>query len=487
MRSSSRLRTAEPGQGFVHALALEAEAAARDPQETAEVTDLTRHGLKRFQAGDYAQASRIFTALVGASPGRALSWNHHALALIALERREEAAEALSRSLEIDPAQAEAWESLASILMPLARHAEAEAAARAVLALDSRRSSAWQVIAMARTAANDFIAAANAFAEAIAIEGPSAGLCANLGVSLLKCGRFGEAAVALASALDLEPGSAPIAEAKRLADLILAARAGTVEGDGPDSLFKTAILLLDAAGERAVAARVAGHWAELRPDDMEARHLRDALLARPLDRQPPELVARSFDTLAETFDEHLTERLGYDGPARLGALLAACGAADGGRDVLDLGCGTGLCSGVLRPYARSLVGVDLSGGMLAKARERGRYDALEQADLTEALAGDTGRWDLIVAFDTFPYLGDLAPAFAGVAAALKPGGWFAFSTEDAEGDGYVLRGNGRFAHGPDYVAALAAGRFEIVTRATDMLRREAGRAVAGGYYLLRALP
>jgi predicted TPR repeat methyltransferase len=485
VRSSSRLRLAEPGQGLAHALALQTEAAARDPQETAEVTDLTRHGLQRFQAGDYVQASRIFTALVGASPTRALSWNHHALALIALERREEAAEALRRSLEIDPAQAEAWESLASILIPLARHEEAEAAARAVLALDSGRSSAWQVIAMARTATNDFIAAAQAFAEAIAIEGQSAGLCANLGVSLLKCGRFESAAVALAQALTLEPASGPIAEAKQLADLILAAQSGTLDGDGPDSLFKTAILLLDAAGERAAAARIAEHWAQRRPGDVEAEHLRDALLARPLDRQPAELVARSFDTLAETFDEHLTERLGYDGPARLAVLLAACGAADGGREVLDLGCGTGLCAGVLRPYAHNLVGVDLSGGMLGKARERDLYDRLDQADLLEALAGDAGRWDLIVAFDTFPYLGDLQAVFAGVAAALKPGGWFAFSTEDAPGDGYVLRGNGRFAHGADYVAALAAGRFEIVTRATDMLRREAGRAVAGGYYLLRA--
>ncbi|MGZ6038088.1 MAG: hypothetical protein ACXWKR_05425, partial [Phenylobacterium sp.] len=87
--------------------------------------------------------------------------------------------------------------------------------------------------------------------------------------------------------------------------------------------------------------------------------------------------------------------------------------------------------------------------------------------------------------TFPYLGALEGVFEAAARVLRPGGWFVFSTEHMDGDGYLLRGNGRFAHGPGYVDALAAGRFEIVSRHTALLRREAGRTVDGGYYLLRA--
>ena len=37
------------------------------------------------------------------------------------------------------------------------------------------------------------------------------------------------------------------------------------------------------------------------------------------------------------------------------------------DVLDLGCGTGLCGPLLRPYARALAGVDLSPQMLERMR------------------------------------------------------------------------------------------------------------------------
>ena len=495
MRSALRRHQAPPVRVLAAAIAAappHAHPPYADPPETAEVTDLTRHGITRFQAGDYAQASRIFTALVGGAPQRVVSWNHHALALVALGRDAEAARALRRSLEINPRQLETWESLACVLSRLGRHDDAEAACRAAQTLGGESTVVWQVIAMARTAGDDFAGAAEAFAQAIALGGMNAGLCANQGAALLKCGRFGEAASALTAAAALDPTSAPIAQAKGLCDLILASQAGdpspalaATGGDGPDDLFKTALLLLDAHGEREAAATLAGYWADRRPGDIEAAHLRNALMARRVERQPAELVAKSFDTLADAFDEHLVNRLGYDGPAKLAVLLGPVGAAQGALEVLDLGCGTGLCAPVLRPYANRLIGVDLSAGMLAKARDRGLYDRLDQADLLQTLAEADGAYGMIVAFDTFPYIGALEAVFDAVAARLSPGGWFVFSTEHAEGDSFVLRGNGRFAHGEAYVEALAAGRFAIASRMQGTLRREAGRAVGGAYYLLRA--
>ena len=461
--------------------------AAPEAAESAEVTDLTRHGLRRFQDGHFEQAARIFAALVGGAPHLALSWNHHAMALISLDRHEAAAEALRRSVEIDPTQPQAWNSLAGCLARLERFEEAEAACRAALTVGGEAGSVWQIVAMARTAQEDFPAAAEALARAVEIDGESAGLCANLGATLLKCYRFAEADEALATAVSLPDSTPPIADAHRLSRLIQSALAGEPVADAatPDTHLKTALRLLDAGGEHAAAVRVAEAWARLRPDSVEALHLRDAMSERPVDRQPAAMVAQRFDEAAESFDEHLVAHLGYDGPSQLGMLLTACGEARGDLEVLDLGCGTGLCGEVVAPYARRLVGVDLSGGMLAKARARGPYERLDQCDLSEALAAPGERWDLIVAFDTFPYLGALEATFEAVATALKPGGWFAFSTEHAAGESYLLRGNGRFAHSTGYVAALAAERFEVVRRHTSLLRREAGRAVDGGYYLLRA--
>ena len=323
--------------------------------ETAEVTDLVRHGLRRFQAGHYEQAARIFTALVGGAPHLALSWNHHAMALISLDRQVEAERALRRSVEIDPTQPQAWNSLASVLAQLGRFEEAEAACRAALAVGGETGSAWQIVAMARTAQDDFPAAAEALARAVELDGQSASLCANLGAALLKCGRFDEADAALAAAVAFEDSTPPIAEAKRLSGLIVSALAGTLDApqDTPDDHFKTALLLLDAGGERAAAIRVAEAWVARKPAPVEAQHLYDALLARPVDRQPADMVAQRFDAVAETFDAHLVEKLGYDGPAQLAALLAACGEPKGAFDILDLGCGTGLCAEAVTPYSRGV--------------------------------------------------------------------------------------------------------------------------------------
>ncbi|MEP7120999.1 MAG: methyltransferase domain-containing protein, partial [Byssovorax sp.] len=43
---------------------------------------------------------------------------------------------------------------------------------------------------------------------------------------------------------------------------------------------------------------------------------------------------------------------------------------GGRDVLEVGCGTGLLLRRIARFAASARGIDLSPGMLAQARERG---------------------------------------------------------------------------------------------------------------------
>jgi predicted TPR repeat methyltransferase len=55
-------------------------------------------------------------------------------------------------------------------------------------------------------------------------------------------------------------------------------------------------------------------------------------------------------------------------------------------------------------------------MLAKARERGLYDALEAADIVDHLRRFGAAFDLIVAADALAYCGDLQPIFAAAAAA-----------------------------------------------------------------------
>src|SRR5439155_9821753 len=106
---------------------------------------------------------------------------------------------------------------------------------------------------------------------------------------------------------------------------------------------------------------------------------------------------------------------YKAPSLVTEALAASGvAADRSLDVLDVGCGTGLCGPLVAQYARRLVGVDLSAGMLKLAGEKKVYDELVQAELTAYLQQSRDEFDVILTADTLVYFGALEEVVAGAA-------------------------------------------------------------------------
>jgi predicted TPR repeat methyltransferase len=196
--------------------------------------------------------------------------------------------------------------------------------------------------------------------------------------------------------------------------------------------------------------------------------------------PAAYVARLFDQYAPRFEAHLTGTLGYRAPALIGEALSA--AAPGRRfdSALDIGCGTGLMGVALRARVGRLTGVDLAPAMIAKAQERGAYDALIVGDAT-ALLGRPPRaaFDLIVAADVLAYIGELAPLFGAIATALASGGLFAFSAETCEGQSFALGESMRFAHSRAYLEATAreSTLSPLLIRSAS-IRREAKRDAPG---------
>ena len=90
----------------------------------------------------------------------------------------------------------------------------------------------------------------------------------------------------------------------------------------------------------------------------------------------------------------------------------------GREVLEVGCGTGLILARLASVASRAVGVDLSPGMLAKARERG-LDVAE-ADATSLPFADAS-FDTVVSFKVLPHVPDIRAALVEMARVVRPGG------------------------------------------------------------------
>jgi predicted TPR repeat methyltransferase len=209
-------------------------------------------------------------------------------------------------------------------------------------------------------------------------------------------------------------------------------------------------------------------------------------APPPERSTPAYVTALFDLYAPSFDDSLRGFLAYRAPERLLEAVHAVLGPRTGLQVLDLGCGTGLAGPLLRPLARRLEGVDLSPGMLERARERGVYDALWTGEITAELAAAHTRYDLLVAVDVLVYFGALEPLFAEAARRLAPGGLFALTVEKGSEPGYRLQPSARYAHHLDYVrgCAHAAGLRPVLER-EEVLRRQAGQSVVGHVLVLAA--
>lgn len=90
-----------------------------------------------------------------------------------------------------------------------------------------------------------------------------------------------------------------------------------------------------------------------------------------------------------------------------------------RDVLEVGCGTGLLMQGLSGTARRLAGVDLSPGMLRPARERG-FDVIEGS--AEALPVADDSFDLVFSFKVLAHVPDIKRALAEMLRVLRPGGY-----------------------------------------------------------------
>jgi len=279
-------------------------------------------------------------------------------------------------------------------------------------------------------------------------------------------RFEEAATLFASALQAEPGYVHVYESFARA----ASRAGRLD-------------------EAAAAFR---RLLSFDPDNVVSRHLLAACSSDPHCERAPEVYIRKlFDHYAPHFDESLA-RLQYRAPQLIVEQLTRSVAPNSNLEVLDAGCGTGLCGPLLKPFAARLVGVDLSAGMLAEAAKRELYDELVEAELGAYLTAHPSSFNIIVCCDTLVYLGQLEDTIATAATALTPGGLLLFTLELLTADGddrcYRLAPTGRFSHSAAYVrrTLVNTGLVDVITDPI-IPRLECGEPVQGLLVMARSSP
>jgi malonyl-CoA O-methyltransferase len=133
------------------------------------------------------------------------------------------------------------------------------------------------------------------------------------------------------------------------------------------------------------------------------------------------VARAYDRWAASYDadRNLTRDLDAEVVRRAPLALD-------GRDVLELGCGTGKNTTYLAARARTVLALDFSDGMLARARDRvagagaahvrfARHDVREPWPVADAAV------DAVVGNLVLEHVERLEPLFAEAARVLRPGG------------------------------------------------------------------
>jgi predicted TPR repeat methyltransferase len=381
-------------------------------------------GLAVHQRGDPARAIELIRAAIALN-GQQFGWYSNLGNLLQLSgQKDAAAEAYEQAMRLAPERADIHNNLGVLQGDRGRLEEAESTLRRAVALDPDKAEVH----------------------------------ANLGRVLLRLARNDEALGCLTEALRLNP------------DLMMAR---PMLG-----------LVYRRLGRLDAAAQVYRDWLARDPGDPTAlHHLAGCSGEAVPERAADAYLERTFDAFANTFDDTLAG-LHYRGPAQVAEAVAQhLGEPRRALDVLDAGCGTGLCGPLMAPYARHLAGVDLSQQMLDKARLRQAYDTLTKAELTAYLeSAEPASRDLIVSADTLIYFGELRTFFRAAAEILRPAGWLIFTVEALAGDegaGFRLHPHGRYSHSDRYLReGLAAAGLAVERLQQVQLRVEAGTPVDG---------
>ncbi|HEY2588572.1 MAG TPA: tetratricopeptide repeat protein [Tepidisphaeraceae bacterium] len=400
---------------------------AAPPVATLTLEEAAATAVRLLHERRLPQAEALLQAVVDADADNADAFHFLGVLRAQQGRGDDAVRLILRALELAPEYADAWNNLGLLLLAMPRYA----------------------------------AALDAFDKAVEY-GPHLLQAHMSRARLLRgAGRFEEAAAAFRRALEIDPA---LAEAHESLGMV----------------FQRMRRFDDAA-------EVYANWHRIDPDNPVAAHLAAAYRGGVVpSRASDDYVRATYARFAPGFDRNM-EALRYRAPQLIAARLAVCCAAERNLDVLDAGCGTGLCGLELARYARRLVGVDLSAAMVERARERGVYDELIVAELTAYLVSEPVKYDLIVSADTLVYFGAIDRVIDAAAGALRGGGHLAFTVERLEPETpgaesareVFLNPHGRYSHGEAYVRrCVADARLELVGVDGQTLRLENDLPVAG---------
>lgn len=430
------------------------------------ISEAQHIALKLHRTGALPEAEALYRLILDVAPDTIDVLHFLAVLCNRTGRNEDARTLIEKIILLDPHNADAHNNLGNVLEGMGKIEEAEQCYRKALDFRPDHASALNNLAVSLMAQARASEAIETYQRAIALAPEMVDFRYNLAHALRKSDRLEEAITEYRKVLEINPG-----------------HQGACEG---------LARILIGAGRKQEAIETYDGWLRVDPTNEVALYMRSALVGEGVPPRTPDFCVRDmFDgVMAASFDRHLLDNLHYRAPDLLIEALSRELPPPGSQfDILDAGCGTGLCAPLLKPYARYLCGVDLSSDMLGMARETQQYHELVNGELSTFLAAKSGVYDIIASADTLCYFGTLDVVFRAAAKALKDQGLLALTLEDAgeEGSGWTLSTTGRYVHTRSYVEkTLVESGFTVLCLSSGKLRDEKGKPVVGHVVVARKI-
>ena len=179
------------------------------------------------------------------------------------------------------------------------------------------------------------------------------------------------------------------------------------------------------------------------------------------------LLRRYDQWAKDYDADLEQEHEYRGPQITAEFFTRYVPKEA--MILDAGAGTGLMGVVLAELGyHNLAAMDLSQGMLDKARKKNVYQELHQMVMGEPLNFATDSFDAVVSVGVFTMAHAPASSFDELVRVTKPSGHiiFTLSTDAYENSGFKEK----------LIALESEGKWKFVETSQRQLLTKGGAGV-----------
>lgn len=451
------------------------------------------YGAAQAEAGQFIGAAEAFERTIKILPSHLAALTNLGRVYNSLKNHQQAIAPLKQALTLNPSYHPAAIQLVTAFIALQKLEEAEKISSMLHKAEPLNVESLLLLGMIRKFQNKYDDAIIYYDKALSIQPDAISVLINKGLVLQAMGKVDDAIKLFQTVTKQAPTLAQIWHILAMAWLAKADLKQAIPCF--EKAFELNPIDVELGVQLAKAYRHVGRTSECEtvckkvletdPDNAEALFFQNAYSKQAshetLDRIPAEVTRQMYkgksempSSLGKSFNDSLTTTLEYKAPEVLNmAVRDQFGTVSKKIDVLELGCGSGLCGSKFSDIANLLIGTDISPDMLAGAKEKNAYSELYDADLIDALDNYESTFDLIIAMDVLCFFGDLTDIFNRCKRALKEHGIFGFSVVKPKSDAvFELQTYGHFVHSLVHLEQVAESTgFKQVFVEELPLRRE----------------